>query len=319
MLLACRIRYASKGRSRLGWLLCLPPLFLAAPAHSQSLGDVARQQRERKQDQPRRTTHVYTNEDLARPKILQPEDRERFRAAQKKPTPAASEPAAEVAGSDLKTDGLPLGDVARRYRALQQARRKLEPQLRAPLPAMGSQVLAHPTFSRPPVRIAAPPAPPSFVRPQRARAGKAMRSEALSGGVRVRVRPGDTLWKLARVYLGRGTHWLLLAAINPQVTDPTRLQSGAWVRLPDRAPAVRPLKHVRVKRGDSLWKLARALFGNGEAWSCIAQANPQLQNADLIFPGQMLTLPTSCDDDPRPLFSKSQSRSTTYPRTPTRR
>lgn len=291
---ACKNRPARNGRSRLAWLLCLLPVLLAAPAHSQCLGDAARRERERKQDQPHRATHVYTNEDLARPQILRPEDRERIQAAQKKAAPAASEPAAAVSGSDSKTDSLPLGEVARRYRALQQARQRSEPQLRAPLPAMDMPVLAHPAFARPPARIAPPPAPPGFARPERPRAGKAMRGEELSGGARVRVQPGDTLWKLAKEYLGRGTDWLLLAAINPQVAAPTRLRVGAWVCLPDRAPAMQPLKRVRVHGGDSLWKLAQAQFGNGEAWNCIAQANPQLQNPDRIFPGQALAMPASC-------------------------
>ena len=291
---ACKPFSVSNGRSGLWWLLCLLPLLLAAPAHSQSLGAVARQERERKQNQPRRATHVYTNEDLARPQILRPEDRERLQAAQKKATPAASQPAAGVAGIDSKTDSLTLGEVARRYRALQQARQRSEPQWRPPLPAMSAPVLAHPAFSWPPARIAAPAVPPSFATPERPRAGKAMRSEERSGGVRVRVQPGDTLWKLAKEHLGRGTDWLLLAAINPQVGVPTRLRVGARVRLPDRAPAMQPLKRIRVNRGDSLWKLAQAQFGNGEAWRCIAHANPQLRNADLIFSGQTLAMPASC-------------------------
>jgi nucleoid-associated protein YgaU len=296
MLPVCNTRPARNGRSRLSWLLCLLPLLLAAPVHSQSLADVARQERERKQNQPRRTTHVYTNEDLARPQILLREDRERAQAVQKKVTPEASEPAAAVAGGEREMDTLPLGDIARRYRTPRQARQKLELHLKEPQ-HMGAQTLAYPTFSRPLVRTAPPPGLPRFMRPI-PRAAKATRIEELFGSMKIRIQPGDTLWRLAKKHLGRGTDWLLLAAVNPQVTDPTRLRVGTWVRLPDKAPALQALKRVRVEHDDSLWKLAQAQFGKGEAWSCIAKANPQLQNPDSIFPTQTVMIPASCSATP---------------------
>ena len=51
------------------------------------------------------------------------------------------------------------------------------------------------------------------------------------------------------------------------------------------------LRRVQVERGDSLWKLARAELGEGGGWRCLAQANPQLRSAELIFPGQMIVVP----------------------------
>src|SRR5438128_1408294 len=41
----------------------------------QSLGDIARKERERRAVEQAHSRHVYTNEDLLRPQILQPEDR----------------------------------------------------------------------------------------------------------------------------------------------------------------------------------------------------------------------------------------------------
>jgi nucleoid-associated protein YgaU len=298
MLPACRIWATTNGRSRLTWPLCLFPLLLAAPAYSQTLGDLARQERERKQHQSHRTEHVYTNDDLKRSQILRPEDRERVQEAQKKVTPATTEPAAEVAGSAPETGAESLGDIARRYRALQQAGQKPGPQPIAPQLKIGGPVLAYPTLSPPLAPPAAPPAPPRFVKPTRERARKSIPSEEPISGAGARVQPGDTLWKLAKEYLGHGTHWLQLAAINPQVTDPTRLRVGTWVRLPEKAQTLQSANRVRIQRGDSLWKLAQAQFGTGNAWSCIAQANPQLQNANLIFPGQTLTIPASCTATP---------------------
>ena len=37
---------------------------------------------------------------------------------------------------------------------------------------------------------------------------------------------GDTLWQLARKYLGAGTRWTELLALNPTLQDPRRLQVG---------------------------------------------------------------------------------------------
>ncbi len=298
MLPACKLWATTNGRSRLTWLLYLFPLLLAAPSYSQTLGDLARQERERKQHQSHRTEHVYTNDDLKRPQILRPEDRERVQEAQKKATPTTTEPAAEVAGSAPETGAESLGDIARRFRALQQAHQKPGPQPIAPELKIGGQALAYPTFSPPLARTAAPPAPPRFVKPTRERARKSIPSEEPISGVGALVQPGDTLWKLAKEYLGHGTHWPRLAAINPQVSDPTHLRVGTWVHLPEKAQTLQSANRVRIQRGDSLWKLAQEHFGTGNAWSCIAQANPQLQNADLIFPGQTLTIPASCTAAP---------------------
>ena len=50
---------------------------------------------------------------------------------------------------------------------------------------------------------------------------------------------------------------------------------------------------VTVKRGDSLWKLAEELTGDGMNWKKIADANPE-KNWDqdyVIQPGEVLKIP----------------------------
>jgi nucleoid-associated protein YgaU len=169
---------------------------------------------------------------------------------------------------------------------------------------LGNPSLGYPALSRSPVHRDVPPVPPHVVGTQVAHAGKAIprgeitSSEKPAGYRSVRVQPGDTLWKLAFKYLGQGKDWLVLLAHNPQVTDLQRLQVGTWLRLPDEAPVLKPPERVRIKLGDSLWKLTQARFGNGAAWSCVAQANPQLYNVQLIFPGQILKIPESCAATP---------------------
>lgn len=46
-----------------------------------------------------------------------------------------------------------------------------------------------------------------------------------------------------------------------------------------------------VEAGDSLSKIARRFYGDGNQWPRIHQANPQIKNPDLIHPGQQLTIP----------------------------
>jgi len=107
---------------------------------------------------------------------------------------------------------------------------------------------------------------------------------------------GDSLWKLARRRFGKGSRWSEFLASNPAIVDPNLLQPGAVLVVPNTEllPRVQPTNSITVRFGDSLWKLAAAHLGQGSAWTCIAAANPQLQNANLLQPGRLLTLPTSC-------------------------
>jgi hypothetical protein len=147
------------------WLLgVLTAALLAAPVYSQSLGDIARQELERKQSQPRRTTHTYDNDDLARPQILLPEDRDRVRAsknkvAPNKVTPPASETAEESGGKDQKPNPLPASDIAQHYQASEADPRPPKPPGRALQPMLVAPSSGNWTPSQPPVRHAASPIP----------------------------------------------------------------------------------------------------------------------------------------------------------------
>jgi nucleoid-associated protein YgaU len=47
-----------------------------------------------------------------------------------------------------------------------------------------------------------------------------------------------------------------------------------------------------VQKGDSLWKIAKHVYGDGNKWKAIAEANAELiPNPDLIKPGQVLVIP----------------------------
>lgn len=49
-----------------------------------------------------------------------------------------------------------------------------------------------------------------------------------------------------------------------------------------------------VKKGDSLWKIAASKLGNGSRWNEIYNANKSVigGNPNLIYPGQVLTIPS---------------------------
>ena len=120
-------------------------------------------------------------------------------------------------------------------------------------------------------------------------------SAAFSGKlIVVTVKPGDSLWKFAASRLGNGRRWQELLALNPGLRNPDVLQVGSQIAVPSSvAPPPAPAKYT-VRHGDTLWTIAQAQLHRGSAWSCIAQANPDLRNASLIHEGQVLLLPASC-------------------------
>ncbi|MGD0921586.1 MAG: LysM peptidoglycan-binding domain-containing protein [Terriglobia bacterium] len=273
-----------------GLLICVLCL-CAAPGFAQSLGEIARQERARKQSQPARPSHVYTNEDMTRPQILLPEDQTRFQATREETKPTLAQPADKIPVISPWLDEIPLGDVARHYRLQKQLQ---QGQQLSDLPGLGSATpLAAPIISKPPsVPVPTPAADP--LKRSSLRGLTATEGRAIEGAGGVRVARGDSLWKLAKRHLGSGMKWRQLAALNPQLTDLQIIRVGEWIRLPLAPSASQMAKMVRVHKGDTLWKLARVELGTGLAWECIAEANPHLQNVNLIYPGQPLAIPARC-------------------------
>ena len=67
---------------------------------------------------------------------------------------------------------------------------------------------------------------------------------------------------------------------------------------PEPTPAEAPpeddagVKTYTVKSGDSLWKIAEEMYGNGSKYKTIFEANKDiLDDPDKIFPGQVLKIP----------------------------
>jgi hypothetical protein len=225
-------------------------LLSAGVCAAQSLGDIARQDRERREALSRHSP-VITNADLQKEKILPPR-------AQAVPAVAA-QPALPQVAPDVplwqvaNQPGFSLGEYARTLREVKAARQRAvewaEKNGIAPPPAS--------------------PVPPSSA------AAEILHLSADSGSLK------ETS-----------------AAAPPRpVRDRTPIERApAPYRQPSRvavAPSSDPGRPLlRVARGDSLWKLARRHWGEGSLWKVLWQSNPELRNPNLIYPGQLLRLPS---------------------------
>ncbi len=63
-------------------------------------------------------------------------------------------------------------------------------------------------------------------------------------------------------------------------------------RPTDNSPAPSTNKTYTVQKGDCLWNIAKKFYGNGSKYTVIYNANKdKIKNPNLIYPGQVLTIP----------------------------
>jgi nucleoid-associated protein YgaU len=118
----------------------------------------------------------------------------------------------------------------------------------------------------------------------------------------VSVHHGDSLWKLAQQTLGHGNRYPELLAVNPSVVNPNQIRTGAQLNLPVAAANAVPTyvatsdaaPTIKVRKGDTLWNLAKSNLGRSSAWPCVAAANPSISDPNRIYEGQNLILPPAC-------------------------
>jgi nucleoid-associated protein YgaU len=80
---------------------------------------------------------------------------------------------------------------------------------------------------------------------------------------------------------------------NPKepLPDFSSVQSGGSSTAPS-ARAEPAEQSYTVKKGDSLSKIAKRVYGDAQQWRKIHEANRDIiDNPDLIYPGQVLKLP----------------------------
>ena len=320
--------------------------FGATQCSAQDVAEAARHERTQKENQQKKSKHVYTEQDLKRAQILTPEDRAQVEAKKNQPVAPSAEKSSEAVDAQSLAPDAPLGDVARRFRKQKQSQ-KLQQSAEFHLPFADAPVLASPkppvlalpkppvTPLRPPVSNRAPPrfapyrppvkrspferprvfvAPPNVLpsRPPAIRVAPLLPTTpapapiapvtpvvpvAPNGAAKlsaVVVKPGDSLWKIAQQNLGKGLRWHDLLAVNPGIVDANRIVAGSRIFLPAAVSSLRTATKITVRKGDTLSKIAKSQFGHASYWSCIAQVNPAIRDANVIFEGQPLLLPATC-------------------------
>lgn len=130
------------------------------------------------------------------------------------------------------------------------------------------------------------------------------------------VAPGETLWDISEKEYGTGYNWSDIASAN-NLANPDTIEEGSELIIPDVTPimlgdtvagvtTVEPVQttpaigstgtgeglpsDVTVQPGDTLWKIAVIVYGDGYQWVRIAQANT-IANPNIILPGQLLVIP----------------------------
>jgi len=165
-------------------------------------------------------------------------------------------------------------------------------------PAQPVAPVVHPTPSKPSALGVAPSQPAApVVRVAPSQPAAPARTAALAGPAKLKVltvQPGDSLWKLAQQNLGDGLRWQDLLTANPAIVDPNHIVAGSHIFLPSIASRFRTATRILVQKGDTLSGIAQNRFGHASYWRCIAQANPAIRDANLIFEGQSLVLPANC-------------------------
>lgn len=111
---------------------------------------------------------------------------------------------------------------------------------------------------------------------------KALAEGAAGNDGHWRLSPGETIEV--------GKHRLRLDRLGGDGRPTARLEI-AFERLPSLTVSG-DNRQLRVVRGDNLWNIARAHYGEGWRYTVIFDANKsQIRDPDLIYPGQLFSLP----------------------------
>jgi nucleoid-associated protein YgaU len=299
-------------------IFTLPSRAQDTQQNSQQAADAARQEKARKPAQPKKDSHVYTNEDLKQSQILTRQDRSRVEARKNNPPAAPNQPADLSVNAEKKSAPESLGEVARRYRrekleasqaAEAEAAAKRQPSSRFPMD------LSQPSYAAPVQPIApriAPNSHPRQIAKPLSRISPSRR-DPFSRQSFSPTLPSDHA-PLAPDFSAPAKPAISLAVTAPhapaiRTTAPPSaapkllLPSKPIAALPSLAPRAAPVaplvnnahttKALLIQPGDSLWKLARLHLGSGSRWNELLAVNPAISNPNRLQPGTLLVVPAT--------------------------
>ncbi len=116
----------------------------------------------------------------------------------------------------------------------------------------------------------------------------------------------DGQWHVPLPDVDTGVYTLRVDALGPEGDVTSRVETPFKREEPDvlaaaaeqAAASGHPLSAVTIQPGNTLWAIARGRYGEGILYVKIYEANKdQIRNPDLIYPGQVFTLPE--DDAPK--------------------
>ena len=126
-----------------------------------------------------------------------------------------------------------------------------------------------------------------------------------------RVEQGDDLWSLSERFLGQGSRWPEIVALNDGLDPREELIPGQVLHIPEEAtrsasftvaPAApadppdqsaAPRTRVTVQQGDTLWDIAERTLGDGSRWREVYNLNTDtIADPNVIDVGWVLQLPT---------------------------
>jgi len=308
-------------------LLTACAIAAGAPVWAQDVADAARQAQARKHQQTKHKKHVYTEEDLKRARILTREDQELLAAKKQDAVLPGAEGAANLDAQAL--EHLPLGDVARMYRAMKELNHSQTGELAEYHLPVANAVLASakPEFAAlhphsleltPHEKPAAPVFPNSELNKVKLNTLLVMPKPIVPAPTPNRT-PAAQTFSTSRTTAANSKFAvskpnMLVPAIHEAPVAPifenVKLIStpemgfvaswpgavGPTAQPAPTAPAISNAagpRSIIVKYGDSLWKLAQINLGDGHRWHELAAINPGIVHPQHIVPGTPINIAAS--------------------------
>jgi LysM repeat protein len=106
------------------------------------------------------------------------------------------------------------------------------------------------------------------------------------------VQAGDNLAKIGKKIYGDRTSWKKIAELN-HLIDPNKIYAGdvIYYQVTDKSKIFAetyenaPRAKIIVKKGDTLTKISKVVFGRAKDWRVLWKENPQILNPDKIKEG----------------------------------